>query len=326
MYAWPNDRGRSWANLVYMEHVLAAVAAPSIPLIGKSLELAERAVEAARGDGAELVVLPECAIGGYLRSDGSHGEPIDVDGPEIARLCEIAGDTVVCAGFTERGVGRPYSSAVCVSGDGVLGLQRKVHLPPSEIEAFAPGDGFSAFDTPVGRVGMLVCYDKVFPEAARTLALDGAETIAALSAWPLCRRDPARRIAADRQTRHFNLLDEARALENQVAWVSSNLTGRIGPLRFPGQAKVVDPDGTVVAGTGGRAATAIGAIDATAVARSRAAISHLGDRAMATYRIEGPAPAEARAPAGPVADGAPAVEPAPARAVAPTPAPAAAFA
>jgi N-carbamoylputrescine amidase len=326
LYAWPNARGRSWANLSCMEHVLAAVAAPSTPRIDKSLEQAERAVETARADGAEFVVLPECAIGGYLRADGSHGEAIDVDGPEIARLCAIAGDTVVCAGFTERGVGRPYSSAVCVSGDGVLGLQRKVHLPPSEIGAFAPGDGFAAFDTPIGRVGMLVCYDKVFPEAARTLALDGAETIAALSAWPLCRRDPARRIAADRQTRHFNLLDEARALENQVAWVSSNLTGRIGPLRFPGQAKVVDPDGTVVASTGGRAATAVGAIEATAVARSRAAISHLGDRAAATYRVDGPAPAESRAPVGSAAGGARAAKLPQKRVVAPTPAPAAAFA
>ena len=163
-----------------------------------------------------MVVLPESALGGYLCPEGRPAAPLDLDGPEIARLCEIAGDTVVCAGFTERGPGRPYSSAVCVSGDGVLGHHRKVHLPPSEIEAFAPGDSFAAFDTPVGRVGMLICYDKVFPEAARTLALDGAEVIASLSAWPLCRRNPARRIAADRQTRHFNLLDEARALENQV--------------------------------------------------------------------------------------------------------------
>jgi len=268
-----------------------------------------------------MVVLPECALGGYLRADGSHAAPIDLDGPEIARLCRVAADTVVVAGFTERGPGRPYSSAVCVNGDGVLGHHRKVHLPPSECEAFAPGDGFAAFDTPVGRIGMLICYDKLFPEAARTLALDGAETIASLSAWPLDRRDPARRLATDRQTRHFNLLDEARALENQVVWVSSNLTGKIGPLRFLGQAKVVDPDGHVLARTGGRAGVAVAEVSPrAAIADSRSHISHLGDRATEAYRTDRPAPSAPHPGVqGPTAAPAPA-DPAPA--LSPSPAPA----
>jgi N-carbamoylputrescine amidase len=270
---------------------------------GDALARIERAVESARSDGAAMVVLPECALGGYLDPSGRAAEPIDLDGPEIRRLCEIAADLVVCAGFTERGPGRPYSSAVCVSGDGVHGHHRKVHLPPSEIEAFAPGDRFAAFDTPVGRVGMLICYDKVFPEAARTLALDGAEVIASLSAWPLCRREPARRIAADRQTRHFNLLDEARALENQVVWVSANLTGRIGPLRFFGQAKVVDPDGGVLARTGGRPGAALAEVSTSAaIAASHDTIYHLEDRATDAYRVARPAPPRRRPAREPVAE------------------------
>src|SRR4051794_32402093 len=260
-------------------HTFAAVAAPFGGGIEATLGRIERGGAAARARGAEPGVLPGGALGGYLRADGSSGRAIGVDGPEIQRLSAIAGETVVCAGFTEAGRGLPYSSAVCVTRDGVLGHQRKVHLPPTELGAFAPGDGFAAFDTPVGRVGMLICYDKVFPEAARTLALDGAEVIASMSAWPLCRTSPARRVGADRQTRQFDLLDEARAIENQVVWVSSNLTGRIGPLRFPGHAKVVDPDGRVVARTGARGAVAVAEVDvAGGVARSRAAISHLDDR------------------------------------------------
>lgn len=280
-----------------------------------------RAVSDARSNGATLVVLPECALGGYLRADGSHAPPIDLDGPEIARLRQIAGETVVCVGFTERGPGRPYSSAVCLNGEGILGHQRKVHVPPSECEAFAPGDGFAAFDTPVGRIGMLLCYDKIFPEAARTLALDGAETIASLSAWPLSRSDPARRIAADRQTRHFNLLDEARALENQVVWVSSNLTGKIGPLRFFGQAKVVDPDGIVLARTGGRAGAAVAEVSpGEAIAASRESISHLEDRATEAYRIDGPAPAAPRLDPPPPSEAPPVAEPAPLPSASPLPA------
>jgi len=64
-----------------------------------------------------------------------------------------------------------YNAAVCVSGDGVLGRHRKVHQPPGEIGVYAPGEGFAAFDTPAGRVGMLIDYDKTFPESARSLAL-----------------------------------------------------------------------------------------------------------------------------------------------------------
>src|SRR3954453_12508275 len=279
------------APMTATTHTFAAVAAPFGGGIDATLARIERTLTAARARGAELVVLPECALGGYLRADGTPGAAISVDGPEIERLCALAGDTVVCAGFTEKGPGLPFSSAVCVTGDGVLGHHRKLHLPPTELGAFAPGDSLAAFDTPLGRVGMLICYDKIFPEAARTLALDGAEVIASMSAWPLCRKAPARRIAADRQTRQFDLIDEARAIENQVMWVSSNLTGRIGSLRFPGHAKVVDPDGDVVAVTGGRSALAVGSVDvATSVARARAVIAHLDDRAAAAYRTDRPAP------------------------------------
>ncbi|MGH3611870.1 MAG: nitrilase-related carbon-nitrogen hydrolase [Pseudonocardia sp.] len=91
---------------------------------------------------------------------------------------------VVCVGYRERDGDRCFNTAVCVHGDGVLGTHRKVHQPAGEPEAYAPGDGFTAFDTPVGRLGMLIDYDKTFPEAARSLALDGAQILACLSAWP----------------------------------------------------------------------------------------------------------------------------------------------
>ena len=70
------------------------------------------------------------------------------------------------------------------TGDGVLGVHRKVHQPLGEGPSYAAGDRFAAFDTPVGRLGMMICYDKAFPEAARALALDGAEIVCCMSAWP----------------------------------------------------------------------------------------------------------------------------------------------
>ena len=66
---------------------------------------------------------------------------------------------------------------------------------------------------------MLICYDKAFPEAARALALDGAEIIACLSAWPAARTAASPDLADDRWTHRFDLFDQARALENQVVWV-----------------------------------------------------------------------------------------------------------
>jgi predicted amidohydrolase len=254
----------------------------------------EHAVRQARSRGAKLVVFPEAALGGYLWEAYLPASPASVaappalarDGEEIARLARIAGDTVLCVGYTEAGEAGIHSSAVCVSGDGVLGHQRKVHLPEGERGAFTPGGGFAAFDTPVGRMGMLICYDKVFPEAARALSLDGAGTIASLAAWPVCRMKPAARVWRDRQVRQFNLLDQARAVENQVVWVSANHCGRFGRLRFPGQAKVVDPDGRVLASTGSRSGLALARVDALgAVDAARSQFHHLEDRRPGAYRL-----------------------------------------
>lgn len=265
-----------------------AVAAVS-DLYGRDLEgcLARIAgtVAEARARGARLIVFPESALGGYPSASAPPPPALDRPGAHVERLAEIAGDAVLCLGYTEAGAGGSlFSSALCVSGDGVLGHHRKVHIPPSERDVFEPGEGFAAFDTPVGRVGMLLCYDKVFPEAARALSLDGAQIIASMAAWPVSRAGAPRRVGRDPQVRHFNLLDEARALENQVLWVSANLCGRLGELRFPGQAKVVGPDGGVLAATRAKAGIALARIDALAtVGSARRAISHLADRRPEAY-------------------------------------------
>jgi N-carbamoylputrescine amidase len=283
----------------------AAVSAAFGRDLNAGLAQVGRTVARARSRGASLVVFPECALGGYPRElphnpDGAPDDPpaLDPEGPEIDRLVEVAGPTVVCVGYTEGGPGGPYSSAVCVSGDGVLGRHRKVHIPPAEARAYRPGHGFEAFDTPVGRLGMITCYDKVFPESARALALDGAEVIASMAAWPVCRRDPARRVAGDLQTRYFDLMDRARAVENQVVWVSANQSRRLGRLRFLGRAKVVDPRGVVLASTGARPGLALARIDARAASQARDRLSHLAFRRPDAYVPEALVPRGPPAMAG----------------------------
>ena len=255
-------------------------------------------VEQARSRGVDLLVLPDATIGGYLHDlyhptggpDGGLPPAVDLDGPEVAAVAAMAGDMVVCVGLAERavedGAEVRYNTAVAVHGDGVLGVHRKVHLPLREDEVYRPGDGFAAFDTPVGRVGLLIDFDKTFPESARTLALDGATLLACLSAWPASVTDRSDRIRNDRQAHLFDLYDCARAAENQVYLVSSNQTGVLGGLRFLGQAKVVDPAGEIVAKTWAKGGLAVATADvASDVGRARRTMHHLRDRAVGAYGL-----------------------------------------
>ena len=246
-------------------------------------------VDQARRAGVRLLVLPDAALGGYL-ADLRHPDPdalppaLTPDDPLIGKVTELAGEIVVCLGYCEAAGDLRYNSAVAVSGDGVLGRHRKVHLPAGEAVAYAAGDSFAAFDTPAGRVGMLIDYDKTFPESARTLALDGAEIIACLSAWPTSISNRAPRMNQDRQSRLFDLYDRARAAENQVVLASSNQTGSMGGMRFLGQAKIVGPGGDVLARTWAKAGLAVAEVDVRAeVAAARRVLKHLDERRPAAY-------------------------------------------
>ncbi len=270
---------------------VAAVSANFGRDVDQNLAQIAALTDEARLHGASLVAFPEACIGGYLSvlgagRDGSGDEqpdslpPVtDLDGPELRRIAEIAGDTTLVVGFCEQDGDTRYNSAAVVSGDGVLGVHRKVHQPLGEHLFYDAGDVFRAFETPVGRLGMLICYDKAFPEAARSLALDGAEVVACISAWPASRTSSAGDIADDRWTHRFNLFDQARALENQIVWVASNQHGTFGSLRFVANAKVVGPGGDVRATTGTETGLAIAPLDVQAeLETARRAMFHLRDR------------------------------------------------
>jgi predicted amidohydrolase len=271
---------------------IAAVAAPFGRDLERCLADIDGLLRAAAARGAQLVVLPEAALGGYL-TDLSGGRPgsvpdlppaLEVDGPEVRQVADAAGDLVVCLGLCERDGDRRFNTAVCVSGGAVLGVHRKVHLPLREDASYDSGETFDAFDTPVGRLGMLVCYDKAFPEASRRLAIDGAAIIACLSAWPASRTNAAPTLAEDRWTRRFDLFDQAGALQNQVVWASANQSGTFGDLRFVASAKVVGPGGDVLASTGTSGGMAVATVDVDAeLAGARRLMGHLRDRRPDAY-------------------------------------------
>jgi len=275
---------------------MAAVAAPFGRDLDEDFTRIGSLIADARELGVRLLALPEACLGGYLTSlDAPHADdgsaegppPLRLDGQEIARLCGLAGDMVVTAGYCELADGRLYNSVVCVTGDGVLGNHRKVHQPLGEGASYDRGGGFTAFDTPVGRLGMMICYDKAFPESARALALAGAEIVTCVSAWPASRTNRAADLAADRWVQRFDLFDQVRALENQIVWLSANQSGSFGSLRFVASAKVVGPGGEVLASTGLGAGTAVAELDVAAeVAAARRSMAHLRNRRPEAYYIE----------------------------------------
>lgn len=189
--------------------------------------------------GAELVIFPECAITGYcfesLDEAAPFGEP--VDGPSskaIAEACRETG-THAIVGFIEKDGSEFYNAAMLVgpSGGGIIGNYRKVHLPFLGVDRFlTPGDKpFQVIDLPFGRIGINICYDASFPEAARALKLLGAELIVLPTNWP----------TGAWRTAEFII--NARACENHLNFAAVNRCGIERGWEFIGRSKVVDYNG-----------------------------------------------------------------------------------
>jgi predicted amidohydrolase len=279
------------------EITIAAAAAPFGRDMDRCLATIASCVAEARDAGADVLVLPEAALGGYVETLHGDAEPpptLTVDGPELGQVIELAAEMVVCVGFCEDGEdGVRYNAAACVSGDGLLGCHRKTHLPLDEDRFTTVGDQLASFDTPVGRLGMLICYDKAFPEAARTLALDGAQLLCTMSAWPCSATNPAPLLTDDRQWRRAELWDRARAAENSFVVASANQTGTFGRLQFVGGARIVGPGGDVIAENDpptepGLAITTLD-LDAT-LDRARRALSPIRDLRPKLYSVAEPVP------------------------------------
>lgn len=182
-----------------MTTIVCQQLAPDITQPESNRRRSVSAVAAAVDDGADIVVLPELVTSGYVFEsvDEAAAAAISPSDPLFAQWAAEAerGGALVIGGFCERGDdGLIYNSAAVVDGGGVIGVYRKVHLWDREKLFFQPGaDPPAVFETPAGRIGVLVCYDLEFPEMTRTLALAGAELIAVPTNWPLEERPPGER-------------------------------------------------------------------------------------------------------------------------------------
>ena len=203
-----------------------------------NLERIESAMQTTADGGGQAILLPELFLTGYFLSEqlASLAEP--ADGPSVQRLSALARrhHLLTICGWPEATDGRrPYNSAVIIDADGtVVGRYRKTHLFGNEPDYFAAGDRFDTFDTSLGRIGVLICYDLEFPEAARILALDGA----AILLTPTANMDPYSAYQA--------VYTRARAMENGLYVATANTVGTLDAFHFFGESSVVGPDGEVM--------------------------------------------------------------------------------
>ena len=205
---------------------------------------AVKIIAEAAAKGADMVVFPELFSTGYhLNTIGPDIVDLteDVDGPTVTALQEAArkGNCYVVAGLSlfHEVPGVPFNSAVFINRDGSLqGVMDKVHLWALERFYFRAGNEYPVFDTEFGKVGIMICYDMGFPEAARMMALNGAEIILAPSAW----------CVEDRDIWEINV--PARALENTVFVAAVNRFGHEGDdLYMHGGTMVCGPRGQKIA-------------------------------------------------------------------------------
>ena len=173
--------------------------------------------------GAQLVVFPEISLQGYppdfanfyperIRAAFDNAESVP-DGPHVQAIAEHAQElgVYVIYGLNEKGTspGVIYNTAVLTGPDGHVGKYRKVHVGITEQLTWRKGNDWPVFDTAIGRIGMLICYDKMWPESTRELMLRGADILVMPTAWFMAygEQDPESNILVEQ----YRLFDRVRA-------------------------------------------------------------------------------------------------------------------
>lgn len=217
--------------------------------------------ERAAREGAELVLFPELSITGFVPNHpvGDHNawlrealrgarrmaEPLT--GNAVRVLAEIAQShqLLVAAGLLEDAGNRLFNTAVLVNGSGLAGAWRKMHVPMFEMPFYNGGPEPDVVETSLGRVGVNICFDALFPESTRLLAVQNAEIVL----FPFAADPPPGTAGAWMEWAAPPL--RARCVENGVFGVACNYAGRVSfagtDQVFPGGSLVVGPSGGIIA-------------------------------------------------------------------------------
>ena len=209
-----------------------------------NLDVMKRNIKQAKNQGANLVVFPELALTGYVLRDLVYelAEPVP-EGKSIRRLEEVAKNESIHVVFgvlerSEKAQATLYNTAVLLGPNGFIGKYQKMHLPTHSVfeekRYFRLGYQTPVFETEIGKMGLIICYDVFFPEITRLLRLMGSQLIICISASPGVRR------------KFFETLTVARAIENTAFLVYVNLVGVENGLQFWGGSRIVAPTGKIV--------------------------------------------------------------------------------
>lgn len=225
-------------------------------------------------EGIDLVVLPELWPGGFFAFDDYARFAESLDGPTVTAVREVAAERgvhVAGGSFVERGEdGQLFNTAFLVGPDGSLLLTyRKIHtfgFRSREAELLSRGVDAGVAETPLGRIGLTVCYDLRFPELYRLLVDRGADLLVVPAAWPAARAE------------HWRTLLRARALENQANAIGCCGAGDDHGTALAGASAVVGPYGDVLAEAAPGDALLVADLDVRAPARAREEFPALTDR------------------------------------------------
>lgn len=258
------------------ETTIAAVSMHCSHDVARNWTRYEQFIEEAALRGVRYLVFPEVSLQGYLLAPRGLGsaemnEQIayfrataeSIPGPTTRKLQLLAQrhGMVIQAGMAEQAMDGIviYNSAVLIGGSGVLGVFRKLHNQ-FEWPVFSPGNHLEVFSTPLGKVGMFICYDLAFPEVTRAFALQGAKIAALTTAWPMKGDEPE----SDYYGYTYDLFSRSSALANQMWLICANQVQRPetpGAANYYGHSRIVAPNGKILADTGYNEGLAVATVD-----------------------------------------------------------------
>lgn len=200
-----------------------------------------RALAEVKGKEADLALFPECFLTGYGFSSLDEGRSVAITREETSLLqAEAESHNIIfLVGFAERTQEGLANTCALFEPGASPRFYQKTHLPWLGMDRFVtPGDSLPVFETRVGRIGILICFDQRPPEAARVLALKGADLICLPTNWP------------EGAEMSAHAISQARAAENRVCYATCNRVGTESGFRFIGASGIYDPNGQILAKAG----------------------------------------------------------------------------